>query len=270
MMRAALVAEYRKLVSTRMWWLLLLVMLVYMGFIAAVLAWSLTHGQTTTGTSNQTLTLTPEEIVRSVYTVTVSIGYAFPLIIGALIVTAEYRHKTLTPTLLADPSRNRMVAAKFGVGLGVGAVFGLLGTIVSTATGAGVLALSNKPTGLEAASTWRALGLSVVALAVWALIGVAIGTVISNQVAAIIVIVAFTQFLEPILRLGLSATSWGKGIGKFLPGAAGEAITGGSFYSASGLTQLLSYWWAGLLVLLAYAVVLAVIGRMTTLRRDVV
>ncbi len=268
-MRAALVAEYRKLVTTRMWWLLLLVMLVYMAFVAAVLAWALTQGQATTGTSNRPVTLTAEEIVRAVYTVSVSIGYVFPVIVGALVVTAEYRHRTLTPTLLADPSRDRMVTAKLVTGLGVGLVFGLLGTIVSTAAGAGVLALLHKPTGLDAAATWRTLGLSVVALGVWALVGVALGTVITNQVAAIVVLLAFTQFLEPVLRAVLAATSWGKGIGKFLPGSAGEAITGGSFYSASGLSQLLSHWWAGLLVLLGYAVVLAVVGRLTTLRRDV-
>ena len=92
---------------------------------------------------------------------------------------------------------------------------------------------------------------------------------IESPVAAIVVLVAFTQFLEPILRTVLALTSWGKSIGKFLPGSAGEAITGGSFYTASGLGQLLSHWWAGLLVLLGYAVVFAVLGRLTTLRRDV-
>lgn len=268
-MRAALVAEYRKLVTTRMWWVLLLVMLVYMAFIAAVLAWALTQGQATTGTSNKPLVLTAEQIVRSVYTVSVSIGYVFPVIVGALVVTAEYRHKTLTPSLLADPSRDRLVVAKLVAGLGVGLVFGLLGTLVSTATGAGLLALLHKPTALDVASTWGTLGLSVVALGVWAVVGVALGTVITNQVAVIVVLIAFTQFLEPILRFVLTLTSWGKSIGKFLPGAAGEAITGGSFYSASGLSQLLTHWWAGLLVLLGYAVVLAVLGRLTTLRRDV-
>ena len=265
-MRAALVAEYRKLVSTRTWWLLLLVMLVYVAFIAAVLAWALTQPG---ANGNVPRVLTTDQILRSVYTVTVSVGYVFPLIVGALIVTTEYRHRTLTPTLLADPSRDRMVAAKLAVGAGIGLVFGLLGTVVSTAAGAAVLSLLHKPTGLDAASTWRTLGLSVIALGAWALIGVALGTVITNQVAAIVVLLAFTQFVEPVLRTVLAVTSWGTGIGKYLPGAAGEAITGGSVYAASGLTQLLNHWWAGLLVLLAYAVVFTAVGRLTTLRRDV-
>ena len=42
-MRAALVTEYRKLVSTRLWWILLLAMVVYMAFLAAVLGWGISQ-----------------------------------------------------------------------------------------------------------------------------------------------------------------------------------------------------------------------------------
>ena len=37
-MRAALLAEYRKLVSTRLWWLLLIVMVGYLVFVAAIVS----------------------------------------------------------------------------------------------------------------------------------------------------------------------------------------------------------------------------------------
>ena len=57
-------------------------------------------------------------------------------------------------------------------------------------------------------------------------------------------------------------------VSKFLPGAAGEAIAGSSLYVSSGLAELLVPW-QGILVLLAYAVVFTVIGRLTTFRRDI-
>ena len=41
-MKAALVAEYRKFTSTRMWWVLLIAMVAYLAFIGAVLAFSMT------------------------------------------------------------------------------------------------------------------------------------------------------------------------------------------------------------------------------------
>ena len=43
-MRAALVTEYRKLVTTRLWWILLLCMAVYMAFLSAVLGWGISQG----------------------------------------------------------------------------------------------------------------------------------------------------------------------------------------------------------------------------------
>ena len=96
----------------------------------------------------------------------------------------------------------------------------------------------------------------------------AFGSVLTNQVAAIVVVLAFTQFVEPILRLGLSAVDALEGVAKFLPGAASEALVGASTYASLGMSELLDRW-AGALVFLAYGVVLAAIGRWTTLRRDI-
>ena len=267
-MIAALRTEYRKLVTTRLWWVLLLVMVVYMAFLAAVMAWTFTQVPTTSpdGTA---VPVTDEQIVRAVYTVAVSLGYVFPLIVGAMGMTGEYRHLTITPTLLAEPRRDVVLGAKLVSSALIGVLFGLAGTLAATGTGAGVLAMLGKSTGLGSAGTWRTLGLSVVALAVWAVVGVALATVVTNQVAVLVIALAFTQFVEPILRTVLVLTSWGGGITRFLPGAAGEAISGGSLYTALGLGGNLLAWWQGLLVLSGYALVLAVIGRLTTLRHDV-
>ncbi len=267
MMRAALVAEYRKLVTTRLWWILLAVMAAYMALIAAGLGWSLSQDTTTTGTGDEVV-LTPDAVVRSVYTVAVSLGYVFPLLVGALAFSAEFRHKTITPTLLVEPSRTRVLLAKLGANGVVGLLFGAVGTAAAVLVGAGVLAAIGEETFLDSASTWRSIGLSVLALALWALLGTALGSVLTNQVAVIVVVLAFTQFVEPIARVVLGLTSWGSRVAAFLPGAAGEAVSGGSLYSATGMTSLLS-WWQGLLVLLAYVVVLSAIGRITTLRRDI-
>jgi ABC-type transport system involved in multi-copper enzyme maturation permease subunit len=110
--------------------------------------------------------------------------------------------------------------------------------------------------------------MSWVALVLWALVGVGFGSVLTNQVAAIVVLLAFTQFVEPILRLLLAQFDATEQLSKFLPGAAGEAIAGSSLYVSSGLAQLLVPW-QGILVLLGYALVLVGIGRLTTFRRDI-
>lgn len=269
-MRAAVRTEYRKVVSTRLWWILLIAMAVYMAFLAGVMAWALTAGSTTTGPDGgqEDLVLSAEAVVRTVYTIAVSFGYVFPLVVGALSVSSEYRHQTITPTFLAEPRRTVVLLAKLVAGAVLGVLFGAVGTAATVAAGAGVLTALGEPTMLDLASTWRTLGLSVLALAVWSLLGVAFGLVLTNQVAVVVVLLAFTQFVEPVLRFVLALTSWGGGVAAYLPGAAGEAISGGSFYAETGLSELLP-WWQGLLVLLGYTVVLAVVGRVTTFRKDV-
>ncbi|WP_421732926.1 ABC transporter permease [Cellulomonas sp.] len=267
-MRAALVTEYRKLVTTRLWWILLLAMAVYMAFLAAGLGWAITQGGNMSSGTGEDVVLAPDAVVRAVYTIAVTFGYVFPLVVGALAVASEFRHQTITPTLLAEPRRTVLVSAKV-ISAGIlGLLYGLVGTLAAVGAGAAVLTLLDKPTFLDQASTWRTIGLSVLALALWAIVGVGFGSVLTNQVAVIVVVLAFTQFVEPVLRFVLGLTSWGAGISAYLPGAAGEAISGGSFYSETGVGTLLE-WWQGALVLLAYGLGLALIGRLTTFRRDI-
>lgn len=274
-MRAALVTEYRKLVTTRLWWVLLLAMAVYMIFLGGVFAFSFTvapssavSGSGGMNTNAQGAALSAREIAIAVYTLATSLGYVFPVIVGALSVTGEVRHHTLTPTFLAEPRRSVVLAAKMVSSLPVGLVFGLVGTVSTAGAGAAVLALRGKETFLTDPAMLRTLGLSVVALAVWCSVGVGFGALLTNQVAAVVVLLAFTQFVEPLVRILLGQFSAVAGVSKFLPGAAGEAITGGSFYSASGLATLLNPW-QGFAVLVAYAVVFAVVGRLAALNRDI-
>jgi ABC-2 type transport system permease protein len=99
---------------------------------------------------------------------------------------------------------------------------------------------------------------------------VGLGALVPNQVAAIVIVIAFTQFVEPILRLAASLSEVTASIGRFLPGAASDALVGASFYSiaSAGGTQSLD-WWQGGLVLLAIGVLATLIGGATTWRRDV-
>ncbi len=268
-MRAALVTEYRKLVTTRLWWILLLCMAVYMAFLAAALGWGVSQGNAMSSPGQEgELALAPDAVVRVVYTIAVTFGYVFPLLVGALAVASEFRHQTITPTLLAEPRRTVLVSAKVVSAGVIGLLFGVVGTLAAVGAGAAVLTLLDQPTFLDQASTWRTIALSALALALWAVVGVGFGSVLTNQVAVIVVVLAFTQFVEPVLRVVLALTSWGAGVAAYLPGAAGESIAGGSFFSESGAGSLLE-WWQGALVLLAYGVGLAAIGRVTTFRRDI-
>lgn len=273
-MSAALRTEFRKLTTTRLWWVLLLCMALYMAFLGSVMAFVFTTEGAAAGMTGgfgeptEAPVLDASAIARTIYTLAPSLGYVFPVTVGALAVTNEYRHMTITPTLLAEPRRSTVLGAKLLASVPVGVLFGLVGTVATVLGGAGVLALRGSPTLLGEPEILRALGLSVLVLAVWAMVGVGFGAALPNQIAAIVTLLAFTQFVEPMLRLFLGALEATAGVAKYLPGAAGEAVTGTSFYTSTGLGELLT-WWQGLLVLLAYGLVLAALGRLTTLRRDI-
>ena len=272
-MKAALVTEYRKLVTTRLWWVLLLCFAAYMVFLGAMMAFVMTDPAQQGGMSgglggDAPPPMDAKTVARTVYTLAPSLGYVFPAIVGALSVTTEFRHKTLTPTFLAEPRRTTVLGAKLLASLPVGLLFGIVGTVSTVIGGAAVLAIKGEPTFLADASVLRSLGLCILVLAVWCMLGVGFGTALPNQVAAIVVLLAFTQFVEPLLRILLALSDTTAGIAKFLPGAAGEAATGGSFYASSGLGDLLP-WGVGLAVLVAYGVGLSLLGRATTIARDV-
>jgi len=106
-------------------------------------------------------------------------------------------------------------------------------------------------------------------MALWAAIGVGLGALVPSQVAAIVIVLAFTQFVEPLLRVGASITDWSAQVGQFLPGSASDALVGSSIYTSISPTTVSLDWWQGGLVLAAIAVIATVIGYFTSWRRDV-
>ncbi len=268
-------SELTKQFSTSMWWILALVLLVYIGSTAGGLAGF--FGALATGAvpaDSTTGPAVPEELLPPlIYSLATSIGYIFPLLVGTLLVTNEFRHKTLTPTFLAVPRRGVALSGKVLAGIVMGVVYGVVALVATVGPGAGLLAAFGIDPDLGSVDTWAMLGRIVIAFALWVLVGIGIGTLVRNQVAAVVGVIAFTQFVEPILRTVAGFVASVGDAARFLPGAASDALVGSSIYStlAGAAPQAAEplAWWAGGLVLLGYAVVLLVLGGLISWRRDV-
>ena len=270
----ALGSEFQKVFTTRMWWLIAVLLVAYVAFLAggfgAFLGWTIENPEAAENTGNNTQLPPGMQIAPLIYGFASSVGYVFPVLLGALAVTGEFRHKTLTPTFLAEPHRSTVLSAKFVSQLIVGAGLGVIAFATSVGTGAAALAAFGLDTELDTSDTWALIGRGVLAMALWGTIGVGLGTLVTNQVAAIVIVIAFTQFVEPILRLAASLNDLTAQIGQFLPGAASDALVGASFYSIASVGSSVSLeWWQGGLVLLAIGVVATLVGGATTWRRDV-
>jgi hypothetical protein len=87
----------------------------------------------------------------------------------------------------------------------------------------------------------------------------------------VVIVLAFTQFLEPIARVAAAFVENLDTVTQYLPGAASDALVGQSIYTSMGQSAAAQQldWWAGGLVLLGYSVVLIVIGHLASWRRDV-
>ena len=162
--------ELVKTFTVRSWWLLALILLGYVGFTAGILALFFGDLGELMGVGGATLDPTASALI--VYSSTTSVGYMFPALIGALAVTTEYRHRTLTPTLLAEPRRGLVLTGKALAATVIGAIFGVIGVIASVGIGASVLSLTGADSRLDDPDVLAALARIVLAMALWAVIGV--------------------------------------------------------------------------------------------------
>jgi ABC-type transport system involved in multi-copper enzyme maturation permease subunit len=244
-------AELLKVTSTRMWLGMLIGVLIYIGI--GVAATILAPEQTGVTTPH----LTTAEGMRNVFAQAGG-AYLFAIVIGTLGMTQELRHQTLTSTLLAEPRRNRVMVAKMAAYAVIGAVYGAVGVVFGY-----LLALALLPLKTHAAipvtAMWQIAGGAVLGCALFAILGVALGTLIRNQIAAILGVLVWVIIIEALL------VSFLPRIGKWLPGGALNGIL-----QTTGInnTTYLPVW-AGALVLIGWTAVFAAVAAATTQRRDV-
>jgi ABC-type transport system involved in multi-copper enzyme maturation permease subunit len=255
-------SELRKIRSTRLWWALLAGAVLYTAIQAG--ADAAIAGSTPGGGQPTTPGLDTPEAIRNVYVGAMFQGtYIFAMILGITGMTGEYRYQTITPTFLAEPRRARVVVAKMGAHLLTGLVYGVVGLVTAVAVGATVIAIRGFDLGFGADRLFPTMLLGVVAVALWTVLGIGIGTLIRNQIAAILIAVFITFLVEPLLTFIL-----GRGdldyLVTWLPTNASTALMA----PGGALVHYLE-WWAGGLVLIGYALVLAALGISLSVRRDI-
>jgi ABC-2 type transport system permease protein len=256
-------SELRKVLSTRLWWGLLIGVAVYTAIQAGATAATAGH-QTGAGTAALP-GLDAASTLRTVYAGSAFTGaYIFALILGITGMTGEYRYQTITPTFLAEPRRARVVGAKLVAHVAVGFGYGLVGLVMAFLVGGTVIKIRGAALRLDTPGLAKAALLSALGVGLWTLLGIGIGTLIRNQVAAILIGVLITFLLEPIASLVLHATHLDS-VGRWLPSNASAAMTSPS------TTTFVHYldWWAGALVMVGYGALFAAVGIALSARRDI-
>jgi ABC-2 type transport system permease protein len=169
-------------------------------------------------------------------------------------IAGEWRHRTITSSVLAAPDRLRLLGAKLISYAVAGAVLSLVVTVTLMIVGTVILSIRDKPT-LDAVGLLDVLWRNLVGAAYLGALGVCIGALVRNQVVALVgVLIAFV-IVEPAL-VGLV-----NDVGRYAPlQGAPAGLTGVGFDDnqdillAPGLAALVMAGWV--IVLFAAAATL--------------
>lgn len=258
-------SELRKFFTTRLWWGMAIAVFVSAAAFAVLFGFVVENG-TGGGPGGGQVTGNDAQVATTVFTAGISIGYLFLLTIGILSIGGEFRHKTITATLLATPNRIRAMLAKVIALVGIGVFYGLVSLVGSVSVGVVVLRVIDRPA-FPSSEVARSLALGLLVLALWALIGLGIGILIPNQVAALFIGIAAAWIVEPLLGLLLGIWEFSReNVAPYLPTSATNATLNAVSQNPD---EVRLEWWGGGLTLLAYAVVLAGFGIWRTTRSDV-
>jgi ABC-2 type transport system permease protein len=155
--------------------------------------------------------------IRHLLSVT-GIGAILVLLVGIIISSGEYRHGTAADTFLTTPRRRKVLTAKLAVGAGVGLAAGALTSLSCL----GVATLLYKVKGatfpLDDVEMWLTLTGTLAYTALFAVLGVALGSLVRNQTVAVAGALAWLAVIEHTL------VNLVPDVGRWLPAAAGQAI----------------------------------------------
>lgn len=178
------------------------------------------------------------------------------LLLGLVGATGEYRHRTAAPAVLAaGRDRSLLVLARAGAYALAGLAVGALMVAVALALGLPLLAAHPGP-GLGAHDVAPVAGGSVLAAALSAIMGVAVGAIVRNQVAGVVGALILAFVVSPLIAV--------------IDETAVEFTPFGAAFALAGDPQAGTLSWGGdALLLVAWTAPVLIAAIVTERRRDV-
>ncbi|MBK1785757.1 ABC transporter permease subunit [Prauserella cavernicola] len=288
-------AEFRKTLTTKSWWGLMIPAVAF-AFLFALGWGAITNdlndflgssdAQELAGLLGIQLGELPVGLLALAHGI--NVGMVFPVIFGVFALAGEYSKKTITTTFLTAPTRVAALSAKMITYILWGAVYGVI--IVAFASLATMMTVDNA--GMPSAGQWfGVLGGGILATILATLFGIGVGAVWNSVTGATITLTIWMLIVENVLvfvSFGWFEIRW---LGGVLPngtlngivGAIGAEAFGAAGVSVPGeldenLQWLLQYsagapgafsWWAAALIFFAWTMLFFVGGWASNQRRDI-
>ncbi|AHI01176.1 ABC transporter permease [Kutzneria albida] len=286
-------AEFRKVLTTNLWWALLIPTAV----VAVVWSWvgSLLTTTVVDAMSQSTVLrrfgvdLGEQSWSVLFFARTINISAIFPMIFGALALSSEITRRTVTTSYLTAPNRGSLLGAKLITYAAWGAAYGV---VVSGFASLGIL-LGSHPQQLPDATGWLLMALAgVLSCLLWTLLGVGVGALLGNSIAALLSLLIYTLLVENLIGLwlpqhwpGVLINGSADGLPgvlasqllndqldtvqqiRLLPDSSRQVITDGiqGLAGARGAFD----WWASGLIFAGWAAVFVVAGWLVSRTRDI-
>jgi ABC-2 type transport system permease protein len=219
-------AEYRKIITTKLWWALLIPSILLAigwawlgGYVFSEVASGLGEVFRTAG-----LRVDLDQMAWASLGLTRAMNFAtlFPMVFGALAVASEINRRTITTSFLTAPTRGSVLTAKAIVYVIWGVVYGI---VVALGASIGTLLGANADV-LPSAGDWILILLSgILACLLWTLFGMGVGALLGSPVAALLVLTLYAGLIGPVSELIITSAT-GSNIAGLMPNGSANGLTG--------------------------------------------
>ncbi|HEV2783801.1 MAG TPA: hypothetical protein VGX25_30815 [Actinophytocola sp.] len=220
-------AEFRKILTTRLWWALLI------PAVLLALGWAWGFSALLTDIINDAadesivneLDIRVDELSWSSIALTRSMNIAtiFPMVFGALALASEISRKTITTSFLTAPNRSTLLGAKAITYVLWGVIYG---AVVAAAASLGAMIGSDSKY-LPDAGDWILILLSgIVACLLWTLLGMGVGALLGSPVGTLVLLLIYALIVGPFGELVLTGVTEGSHIAGWMPNGSANGLTG--------------------------------------------
>jgi ABC-2 type transport system permease protein len=217
-------AEFRKILTTKMWWALLIPAIA----LALGWAWLAAMFFTDVGDAIEDAInaggLNDTELSLSSLALTRAMNFAslFPMVFGALALSSEISRKTITTSFLTASSRAAVLGAKAIVYTVWGLVYGI---VVALAASLGIVFGTTGK--LPDAGDWMIILVTgVLSCLLWTLLGMGVGALLGSPVAALLVLLLYAGLVGPVAELLITAQNPDLHLAGVMPNGSANGLTG--------------------------------------------
>jgi ABC-2 type transport system permease protein len=257
-------AELMKIRTTRTWW-------CFGMAVVLVTAWALLRNGVSHHYEPRPSHAGKDAIAADMMTSGQFLGVLFAMLFGVLVLTNEFDHRIAAATFMANPHRGRVIAAKLAAAGCFAALFWLASTMINLVVTPIYLRAQDSTVPLTDTPVIRAVLFNLLAFLLWSALGLGLGAAVRSQtgavVAGVIIYLGGAAAAEIAVNLlhAVYPHDWVLDAPVLAPAVASLIlVTPGQVFAHAPPP------WAGLLVLIGYAVMFTVVGAARIRRLDVV